>query len=296
MVKVMDNELMELWNNSIEKQDNSKNDTFTHFFLKKTNIIELKNAIVIASRKLSDTEYIIMTYKNLRESSFSYTLYSLVIINIDPELPIEKSRIIKYCTISESTFDIINIIVNHRVNQIVNVLNKAIDDKFEALMNNNFNILRYRLGKSEIHNILVKPDRSTFDVPSLSSLMSGYSSIPNVIQEVQFTPVETQEVVNPVICTKKLYENLNIIKNENVNVIKEDDLFKINYVEEPVVIEPKKEILQEIKIQEKPKEINKNLLVSEMSTNINSEQIENILDTISTHIKPKKSSKIEFSF
>jgi hypothetical protein len=281
MVKVADNELLPLWKSVNNCMDNSKNDTFTFFYLQKTNILELKNAVVISSRKLNDSEYIIMSYKNLKEDNFSHIIYSLVIINIEPTLPIEKSRIIKYCTISEDIFDLVNTILNHKVNQMLNLLNRAIDEKFTHLMNNNFNILRYRLGKSEIQNILVKPERSGFDVPSLSSIMSQYTHEHNETTQ-EYIPEPIIEKKNPIIQTDKLYENLTIIK--------EDDLFKITYhTEEEEPYKPE-ELISEKKIVIPEKKVvqEKEFIVSDISETIKPTKLEEILDSISTNIRPKR--------
>lgn len=306
MVKVADNELLHIWNNVCAYTDNSKNELFTQSYFRKTKLLELKNATVICSRKLNDEEYIIMTYKNIIDLTFTHNIYSLVIINIKEDYPIERSRIIKYCTISEDIFDLVNIILTHKLNQVINLLNKAIDEKFTYLINNNFNIMRYRLGKSDIQNILVKPDRSGFDVPSLSSIMSQYNSQEYSIdnshidnsQEYnlkKFNKPEKsiikQEVINPIIHPDKLYNNLNIIR--------EEDLFKIVYKDEqksnqlnnnenivPEVVEKQNIPIFKNKIEDK-------FIISEMSEDIN---ISNLIDSVSTNIKPKQLRTKEFIF
>lgn len=314
MVKVPDNELLAMWKNVDNQIDNSNNEIFANYYLRKTNILELRNANVVSSRKLNDEEYIIMTHKQIKNETLTHIIYSLVIINIDENFPLEKSRIIKHCNISEEFFDIVNTILNHKMNQMVNLLNKAIDEKFETLMNNNFNIFRYRIGKSNIQNILVKPDRTGFDVPSLSSIMNNFvDDNNNFSNNSTFNYLEKERTNSydgnlfngnasmtdgPIIHEKKLYDNLDIINNKSREqafiTTPINDTHKNLYQHNTTTLEEKITLEDKPTVDDKSKAFDN--IISEMSEVLPDSKIEDLLESISTNIKPQKIRTKSFVF
>jgi hypothetical protein len=315
MVKVPDNELLAMWKNVDNQIDNSNNEIFANYYLRKTNILELRNANVVSSRKLNDEEFIIMTHKQIKNETLTHIIYSLVIINIDENFPLEKSRIIKHCNISEEFFDIVNTILNHKMNQIVNLLNKAIDEKFETLMNNNFNIFRYRIGKSNIQNILVKPDRAGFDVPSLSSIMNNFvddNNNFNFNNNSTFNYLDKERTNfyygnssngnssmtdGPIIHEKKLYENLDIINDKSrEHFITTTNINHNTHPTQYINKHEEKNTFEEEKPTVDDKSKASDNIISEMSEVLPDSKIEDLLESISTNIKPQKIRTKSFVF
>jgi hypothetical protein len=311
MVKVPDNELLPMWKKSKSKEDNSYNDSFSFNYFAKTNILELKNCIIVSSRRLNNEEYISMTYKNLKDKDYSHIMYCLVILNIDNNYPPEKSRICSYCTISDDIFDFVNTIVTYKTNQMLNLLNKAIDEKFTHLMNHNFNVLRYRIGKSDIQNILVKPDRAGFNIPSLSSIMSDYAredgeySIHDINHDMNHdinrnTNWDTQDNIHHkdmIFFTEKKHgvtvignpviEKTNPVIREKNPVIDKSKLYDSKLVVNKI---PPEVLFKKSEDTEVP------FMTTEMSEQLEDSKIESLLESLSTNIQPRQKRNKQFIF
>lgn len=308
MVKLPDNELLSMWKTAKSREDNSYNDSFSYNYFSRTNILELKHATVVSSRRLSSEEYITMTYKNLKEKNYSHILYCLVVVNVDNDYPPEKSRICSYCSISDEMFDFVNTIVTYKTNQMLNLLNKAIDEKFTHLMNHNFNVLRYRIGKSEVQNILVKPDRVGFNIPSLSSIMSNMSGdnedahVSHTLQDSDILHV----LPRPLHISRELSESHQVPHESHVprNVLRESHYpyHGVTIVKNPVknpVIDSSKLFTDSV-VQRIPPEIliqnDDPFMVSEISERLEDTKISSLLDSVSTNIQPKQKRSKQFTF
>jgi len=327
MVKLPDNELLSMWKTAKSREDNSYNDSFSYNYFSRTNILELKHATVVSSRRLSSEEYITMTYKNLKEKNYSHILYCLVVVNVDNDYPPEKSRICSYCSISDEMFDFVNTIVTYKTNQMLNLLNKAIDEKFTYLMNHNFNVLRYRIGKSEVQNILVKPDRVGFNIPSLSSIMSNMSNmsgdnedvhVSHVLQDSDILhasprPLHISHVSRDALRESSEsyyvpreshvshtsresyypYHGVTIVKNTVKNpVIDSSKLFADSVVQRipPEILVPNDMVASGDSGRLDP------FMVSEISERLEDTKISSLLDSVSTNIHPKQKRSKQFTF
>ena len=230
MEKLPDNSLLETWNNSRLKNINKYNNIFENKYLKLTNCFEIQNSIIIATRKIDDTHFISLVNKQLSQEDLSYSLYSFVIFNTDPDLPPEKSRISKYCIFTTKLFDSIDTIVNFKLNSILNTLNKCIDEKFYSLFNKNFKTVKYKLGNKQLVDILVKPE-SQYDIPSISDIMlspESYSSTKSkkvVFSETTLSSKKTKKQPDVEISdTKELSHKKNMQSHINENKKKEETI------------------------------------------------------------------------
>lgn len=235
MNKLNDNDLLGVWNESINKVNNSKNDYLKNKFLNLTSYVEIKKANIINTRNIDDDKYISFIEKNIDDS----IIYSFVIFNLSEDLPPEKSRIEKYCLFTCQYLDIIDNIIQYKTNEIINVLNLAIDTKFESLFNQHFKTIKYKLDKKNLIDILVKPNEPHI-VPSIS----------NIIEELPHTkniPLYKKETEEDKI--KHIFKNTCIIKDNNVfnneksSIIKRSTLNEIiTKIEEQNIHFPKEKI------------------------------------------------------
>lgn len=200
MNKLNDNELISLWNESKNQVDNSRNEFFESKYLKLTCYIELKKAKIINTRMLENNKYISFVLKTIEES----VIYSFVIFNMDEELPPEKSRIEKYCLFTCNNLDIIDNIIEYKMNHIVNILNLAIDTKFDSLFNTHFKTMKCKLDKKQLIDVLIKP-----------SVPHSIPSISNIIEEIdEKIVIENKEL--PKVQVEKIFKNTQLIKTNNV--------------------------------------------------------------------------------
>lgn len=199
MNKLNDNELISLWNESKNQVDNSRNEFFESKYLKLTCYIELKKAKIINTRMLENNKYISFVLKTIEES----VIYSFVIFNMDEELPPEKSRIEKYCLFTCNNLDIIDNIIEYKMNHIVNILNLAIDTKFDSLFNTHFKTMKCKLDKKQLIDVLIKP-----------SVPHSIPSISNIIEEIdEKIVIENKEL--PKVQVEKIFKNTQLIKTNN---------------------------------------------------------------------------------
>lgn len=244
MSKLNDNELLSVWNESKNKVDNSKNDFFEKKFLKLTCFMEIKKSKIINTRLLNDIKYISFVYKIIEENS----IYSFVIFNMDEDLPPEKSRIEKYCLFTSDKLDIIDNIIEYKMNNIVNMLNIAIDKKFDSLFNIHFKTMKCKLDKKQLIDVLIKPS-VPHKVPSIS----------NIVESIDENIILEEEKENKI---EKIFKNTNLNKintifdNEKSKIIEKSKLNEILNNQE-VIIQPKNtnfsEMFEKIEI-EFPKE------------------------------------------
>lgn len=230
MNKLNDNELVTLWNESKDQVDNSKNDFFESKYLKLTCYIEIKKGKIINTRKLNDNDkYISFVNKTIEEN----TIYSFVIFNMDENLPPEKSRIEKYCLFSSQHLDIIDNIMEYKMNHIVNIINVAIDTKFDSLFNTHFKTMKCKLDKKQLIDVLIKP-----------SVPHKIPSISNILEEI--VPNEICVEKEKENCVQQIFKNTQLIKknvifNNEKSVILEKS--KLNEIfNEQEIIFPKEEI------------------------------------------------------
>jgi hypothetical protein len=197
-------------------------------------------------------------------------------------------------------FDFVNTIVTYKTNQMLNLLNKAIDEKFTHLMNHNFNVLRYRIGKSEVQNILVKPDRVGFNIPSLSSIMSNMSAdnedvdVSHVLQDSDILHASSRPLHIPHVSHTSResyypYHGVTIVKNP---VIDSSKLFADSVVQRipPEILVPNDMVASGDSGRLDP------FMVSEISERLEDTKITSLLDSVSTNIHPKQKRSKQFTF
>lgn len=231
MNKLNDNELLSLWNESKNKVNNSKNDYFEKKFLNLTCYIEIKKGIIINTRNIiNENKYISLVYKNIEENS----IYSFVIFNLDEELPPEKSRIEKYCLFTCQYLDIIDNIIEYKMNNIFNIINLAVDTKFDSLFNSNFKTMKCKLDKKQLIDVLIKPS-SPHKIPSISNIIEEIN--PNQILEKQ---EKKEDEIEKIFKNTDLKNKNKIFDNEKSIIIEKS---KINEIfNERQVIFPKEKI------------------------------------------------------
>ena len=175
MEKLNDNKLLECWNMS-SLENNSMNEIFENTYLRYTNCFELKSSSVISTRVIGENEkkMISIVYKKFDKTTIP--IYSLVVFDISEDLPPEKSRIAKYCQYKNNNFDMLETIINYRTNQLIQMLNISIDEKFRSLVNHNFKSIKHKLaGNKELVDILIKPE--TLDLPPMNNILSELPQI-----------------------------------------------------------------------------------------------------------------------
>ena len=210
MEKLKDNELLDIWTNLNFKQNDSENDYLTQYLIN-TMQIDIKNGIVISSRQMAEPNmYISMVSKVFPLEQIH--LYSLVIFDHSPILPNEKSRIRQYCNINNSVCDIAMTIMNDKINKLVNVLNIAIDKKFEMLTNNNFNTIRHNVGR-EMKDLLVLPKQKHV-IPSLSDILNQMNNY-----NISNSTNQTFGLTNAVSFTNNLVSTQANVVSTQANVV-----------------------------------------------------------------------------
>lgn len=233
MNKLNDNELVTLWNESKDQVDNSKNDFFESKYLKLTCYIELKKGKIINTRKLNDNDkYISFVNKTIEEN----TIYSFVIFNMDEDLPPEKSRIEKYCLFLSDHLDIIDNIIEYKMNHIVNVINVAIDSKFDSLFNTHFKTMKCKLDKKQLIDVLIKPS-VPHKIPSISNILEEIDQ--NEIKEV-CVEKEKENSVQQIFKNTQLIKKNTIFNNEKSIILEKSKLNEI--FNEREIVFPKEQI------------------------------------------------------
>lgn len=233
MNKLNDNELITLWNESKDQVDNSKNDIFESKYLKLTCYIELKKGKIINTRKLNDNDkYISFVNKTIEEN----TIYSFVIFNMDENLPPEKSRIEKYCLFLSDNLDIIDNIIEYKMNHIVNVINVAIDSKFDSLFNTHFKTMKCKLDKKQLIDVLIKPS-VPHKIPSISNILEEMDQ--NEIKEV-YVEKEKENSVQQIFKNTQLIKKNTIFNNEKSIILEKSKLNEI--FNEREIVFPKEQI------------------------------------------------------
>jgi len=236
MNKLNDNELLGVWNESIDKVNNSKNDYFKNKLLNLTSYVEIKKANIINTRNLENDKYISFIEKIIEDN----TIYSFVIFNLSEDLPPEKSRIEKYCLFTCQYLDIINNIIEYKTNKIMNILNLAIDNKFESLFNQHFKTMKYKLDKKNLIDILIKPNEPLV-VPCLSDIIQELPKKKNI--EPFIKKVTEEEEVKNIFRNTGIVENNNVFNQEKSNIIKRSTLNEIfTKIEEQNIHFPKEKI------------------------------------------------------
>ena len=177
-MKLNDNELVECWNNSSNRNINSNNSHFEKKYLGLTNKLDIKDGKIVNTREIEKHIYLSLVCKEFTESSCEHKIYSLVMFNMNPSLAPEISRITKYCLFKSRDIDILEDIINFRVKQTIESINIAIDEKFKHIFNYNFKTVKHRFGK-ELVDIIVKPPRID-DSPSITHIIND---MPKIIQE-----------------------------------------------------------------------------------------------------------------
>lgn len=210
MQKLNDNELLDCWNNASFQNNNINNALFENKYLKHTNNIELKNAIVVNSRFLEEDKFISLVFKKIHENNTTfYTIYSLVIFDISLTLPPENSRIVKYCVFKSNSIDIMENIIDFKVKQNINLINSSIDEKFKTIMSTQFKTMKYKFGK-ELVDVMIKPNNIDI-VPSLD----------NIINEIPYKIYEKEKYI------KKLENDIQqkeIILNNKLHNLRKKEL------------------------------------------------------------------------
>jgi hypothetical protein len=177
-MKLNDNELVECWNNSSNRNNKSHDSYFEEKFLKLTNKLDIKDGKIVNTREIEENIYLSLVYKEIIETNCVQKIYSFVMFNMSPSLPPEVSRITKYCLFKSNEIDVLEDIINFRIKQIMESINVAIDEKFKNIFYSNFKTLKHRFGK-ELVDIIVKPPRIE-DSPSIKNILDD---IPKIIQE-----------------------------------------------------------------------------------------------------------------
>ena len=217
MNKLNDNELISVWNESKSMIDNSKNSFFEKKYLNLTCYMELKKAKIINTRMLDNEKYISFVLKTIEGN----IIYSFVIFNMDEELPPEKSRIEKYCLFTCNNLDIIDNIIEYKMNHIVNILNLAIDTKFDSLFNTHFKTIKCKLDKKQLIDVLIKPS-TPHKIPSISNIIDEIDEIDeNVV-------IEKENKIEKIFKNTELRKAKNNIFNNEKSIILENS--KINEI------------------------------------------------------------------
>lgn len=219
MNKLNDNDLLAVWNESINNINNSKNEYFENKFLKLTCYLEIKKGHIINTRNIDDNKFISLVEKIIEEN----TVYTFVIFNLSENLPPEKSRIEKYCLFNCQYMDIIDNIIEYKTNKIIHLLNLAIDNKFESLFNQHFKTIKCKLDKKNLISILVKPDEPHI-VPSISDIIKN---IPNNINTATPTIITKEQEIKNIFKNTSISENNNIFNNEKSKIIERSTLNEI---------------------------------------------------------------------
>lgn len=229
MIKLNDNELLSIWNESKNKINNNKNNYFENKFLNLTCYMELKKGRIINTRNIDDNKFISFVYKIIEDTS----IYTFVIFNMSEDLPPEKSRIEKYCLFTCEYLDIIDNIIEYKMNNIVNTLNIAIDKKFESLFNSHFKTFKCKLDKKQLIDVLIKPSES-HKIPSLSKVLE---KLPENIQEnVKEEVIEKNNDVKEIFKNTELIKKNNIFDNEKSIIIEKSKMNEIFHTNNNYVI------------------------------------------------------------
>lgn len=231
MIKLNDNELLSIWNESKNKINNNKNNYFENKFLNLTCYIELKKGKIINTRNIDDDKFISFVYKIIEDTS----IYTFVIFNMSEDLPPEKSRIEKYCLFTCEYLDIIDNIIEYKMNNIVNTLNIAIDKKFESLFNSNFKTFKCKLDKKQLIDVLIKPTES-HKIPSLSKVLENLPKNVKEKVEVEEKVTENNNNVNEIFKNTELTKKNNIFDNEKSIIIEKSKMNEIFHINNNYVI------------------------------------------------------------
>lgn len=231
MIKLNDNELISIWNESIDNINNSNNEFFQKKYLNLTSYIDIKNGKIINTHELNNNRFISFIHKNLEQS----IIYTFVIFNNSDDLPPEKSPIEKYCLFQCEYFDIFDNIISYKINSYINAINLSIDKKFDSLLNNNFKVMKCKLDKKELVDVVIKPSKP-IKIPSISNILS------NILPKKKEI-VEEEKHDNKI---SNIFKNTNLIsKNEIFNneesIILEQSNFD-NIIMENEIVFPKEEI------------------------------------------------------
>ena len=175
MEMLSDNVLLETWNNNSNKNVQKYNTLLETKYLRLTNNMDLQKGVIVSTREITSDLLISLVYKRIKEEEFVYPIYSFVMFDISASLPPEKSRISKYCIYKSENFDIMETIINYKLNSIMNTINVTIDEKFKSLMNLNFKSIKYKLGNKQLVDILIKPETPEF-IPSMSNIILSQNS------------------------------------------------------------------------------------------------------------------------
>ena len=194
MEKLNDNVLLETWNNNSNKTTHKYNTLLETKYLKLTNNIDIQNSVVVSTREINSDLLISLVYKRIKEEEYVYPIYSFIMFDISPFIPPENSRISKYCIYKSENFDIMETIINYKLNSIMNTINVTIDEKFKSMMNLNFKSIKYKLGNKQLVDILIKPESPEM-IPSMSSIILNTSTKITNKKVVQNRPREIVNIV-----------------------------------------------------------------------------------------------------
>lgn len=223
--KVIDNELCPLWSQGTETNDIQLY-TATEKLLLTTKVHQLRNAEIVAMRKLLSDEFVILVQKSFTDEPSIYSLFvcrvSLVNRSVD---------VVKYCTISNDVIEVNYTILKHKVLEMVDVINEAIDKKFNALLSNYFYTVQVPINKDHMASLLASKN-SNIKAPSLFEYVNSLSkheynqtkrSYPD-FKKPQFEKIQEKDL--PKIID---FPESTIVSNTNsdVEIINPKDIFEV---------------------------------------------------------------------
>jgi len=151
-------ELLASWNN-LSTQINNKNNLFVqNNFLKNTEILKLKNSIIIQGREIDTNNFLFLLENN--------NTFLILQINISSEYPIEKSRIHKY-----TELDLLlelEILQNKLKKIYYKIMEKVIQKIFYLNIFSSKPYL-YKLNSQFCHTFYIKPNEVS--IPLMNKLL-----------------------------------------------------------------------------------------------------------------------------
>nr|QFG73583.1 MAG: hypothetical protein [Megaviridae environmental sample] len=123
--------------------------------LKLISNIEISNASITNAKKLDSSMYIVTTNKQIIDT-YQYGISCYVLLNASEPT---DAQIIEFSIMQNDNNDLINSIVNYKLQNITNTLNTLIDLKIQSLANTNIGIMHWGFNKHSIYPFMVKPPK-----------------------------------------------------------------------------------------------------------------------------------------
>lgn len=190
MQKLSDNELVECWSNCPSNTADDKNNQLEKLYLATTNAYELQDGCIIESRYINDNMVISLVHKEVSP----HVIYTLVIFDLSPDLPPEKSRIAKYCLYKNEIFNIMRPIMTWQILQMAKALEDSISKKFDRMMLEDFHTVKHRMGGQLVDVVIKKNNKNSRGTAGALKLCEIIKGLPRHLEEKRELEERLQEV------------------------------------------------------------------------------------------------------